>query len=265
MLNNRKSYAFDFDSNLVFTQDTIFLLKRNWKSWHQIEVSQQQFDQIQIDGKNWRRLNDNPADSLVNFKITGNYKKALLDALDNNKTWPSRKKFIEANISASPLAKITARGQAPQELKDSHRAVIYYILAIEERESLVENMKEKLKVKLDKNQAIELYLNNNLYLPVESKEFLEMSWMTTNVPTKIRKHFGLEMFVWHVQSLFEEYYWENFVNDPRYSVWFSDDNLQNVESMKNFIKSDLLSKYPNVKFVVYDTNDITNVKRFKIR
>ena len=265
MLNNRKSYAFDFDSNLVFTKDTIFLLKRNWKSWHQIELSQQQFDQIQIDGKNRKRLNDNRADSLVNFLKTGNYKNALLDALYNDQTWPARWGFLEANESASPTAIITARGQAPQELKDSHRAVIYDILTMKQRQNLVENMKKRLKVKLNNNQAIELYLNNNLYLPVESKEFLEMSWMTTNVPTKIRKHFGLEMFVWHVQSLFEKYYWKDFLNNLEFSVWFSDDNLQNVESMKNFIKSDFLSKYPNVKFVVYDTNDIKNVKRFKIR
>jgi hypothetical protein len=73
------------------------------------------------------------------------------------------------------------------------------------------------------------------------------------------------MFVWHVQTLFGKYYWEKFINNPIFSMWFSDDNLQNSQSMINFIKSDLLSKYPNVKFVVYDTNDITNVKKFKIK
>ena len=265
MLNNRKSYAFDFDSNLVFTQDTIFLLKRNWVSWHQTQVSQQEFDQISIDNKNWRRINDSPADSLINFLKPGNYKKALLDALDNDQTWPGRSSFLEANESAYPIAIITARWQSPQELKDTHEDVIYSIFNVRERERLVENIQNKLKLTLQKDKAIEMYLNNNLYLPVESQEFLQKFAINIDVPVKIRKNIAFDVFVWHVQSLFGQYYWSKFINNPIFSMWFSDDNLQNSQSMVNFIKSDLLSKYPHVKFVVYDTNDITNVKRFKIR
>jgi len=265
MINNRKSYAFDFDSNLVFTQDTIFLLKRNWKSWRRVEVSQKEFDQISVDKVNWRRINDNPEDSLINFLKPGNYKKALLDALDNDQTWPGRWSFVEANESASPIAMITARGQSPQELKEAHEEVIYNILNLRERERLIESMQKKFKIRLQKDSAIELYLNNNLYLPVESPEFLQKFDINTDIPVKKRKNIAFEMFVLHVQSLFEQYYWEKFINNPIFSMWFSDDNLQNSQSMINFIKSDLLSKYPHVKFVVYDTNDITNVKRFKIK
>ncbi|MFZ2150812.1 MAG: hypothetical protein WAZ12_00630 [Candidatus Absconditicoccaceae bacterium] len=265
MLNNRKSYGFDFDSNLVFTQDTIFLLKRNGKSWHQTEVSQQEFDQISVDNINWRRINDNPADSLINFLKPGNYKKALLYALDNNQTGPGRGSFLEANESASPITIITARGQSPKELKESHKDVIYSILNLCERERLVESMQNRLRVKLQKDSAIELYLNNNLYLPVESQEFLQKFNINTDVPVKIRKNIAFEAFVSHVHSLFGQYYGEKFINNPVFSMGFSDDNLQNSQAMVNFIKSDLLSKYPHVKFVVYDTNDVTNVKRFKIR
>ncbi len=265
MINNRKSYAFDFDSNLVFTQDAIFLLKRDWISWHQTEVSQKEFDQISIDNIHWRWLNDNPSDSLINFLKPGNYKKALLDALDNDQTWPGRWSFLEANESASPIAMITARGQSPQELKEAHEDVIYNILNLRERERLIESMQRKFKVKLQKDSAIELYLNNNLYLPVESPEFLNKFDISIDVPVKIRKNIAFDAFVSHVQSLFGQYYWEKFINNPIFSMWFSDDNLQNSQSMINFIKSYLLLKYPHVKFVVYDTNDVTNVKRFKIK
>lgn len=265
MINNRKSYAFDFDSNLVFTQDAIFLLKRNWISWHQTEISQKEFDQISVDNINWRWLNDNPIESLINFRKPGNYKKVFLNALDNNMKWPARLSFVEANENASPISIITARGQSPNELADTHKILIYKFFTAKERWNLVRNMQKNLKVRIDEKQAIELYLKNNLYLPVESKEFLNISWLNIEVPTKIKKHFGLKMFVGHVESLFLRYYWEKFLNNPQFSVWFSDDNLQNVQSMVDFIKYDLLSRYPYVDFVVYDTNDIANVKRFKIR
>lgn len=264
MLDNKKSYSFDFDSNLVFTQDTIFLLKWNWKSWYKIELSQQEFDSIHVDNIHWRWINDNPADSLINFLKSGNYKKALLQALISGKTWPGRWSFVDATINASPIAKITARWQEPDELKDSHRTVIYDFLSIDQRKDLIENMQKRLKVKLKNEQAIDLYLNNNLYLPVESQQFLDNFAISTDMPVKTRKNFAFEKFVWHVQALFWEYYWTSFINNPRFSVWFSDDNLQNVQSMTNFIQSVLLSKYPLVDFVIYDTNDFKNVKKFKI-
>jgi len=264
MFANKKSYAFDFDSNLVFTQDTIFLLKNSWWSWNKVEISQQEFDEIQIDNKNWRRLNDNPIDSLVNFRKPGNYKKALLDALDNNMKWPARWSFVEANESASPIAIITARGQSPNELEISHKLLIYKFFSTKERWSLVENMQKNLNVELDEKQAIELYLKNNLYLPVESQEFLDMSGTNLEMPTKIRKHVSLQIFVKHVQNLFSIYNWKEFIENPEFSMWFSDDNLQNSKSMVDFIKSNLSLKYPKVKFSVYDTNDFKNVKKIKI-
>lgn len=86
MPNTRKAYAFDFDSNLVFTQDTIFLSKRNGTSRQETQVSQQEFDQITVDGKTWKRLHDDYEASLKNFLTPGKYKQALTDAIAANKT-----------------------------------------------------------------------------------------------------------------------------------------------------------------------------------
>lgn len=255
MLNSRKAYAFDFDSNLVFTQDTIFLSKRNWTSWQETEVSQKEFDQLTVDGKTWKRLNDDYEASLKNFLKPGKYKKALVVAIADKKTWPSRLSFLEANETASPLAIITARGQSPQELKESHKYIIYHVLNQIQRNTLVESMQKKLGSALPEDKAIQLYLDNNLYLPVQSKEFLQWSNTTIDIAIRIRKHIGFEMFVAHVTSVF---------GTPEFSVWFSDDNIENVESMSDFIKSDLLPKYPQVKFLVYNTNDAENVKKIKM-
>jgi hypothetical protein len=51
-----------------------------------VEVSQKEFDQLTVDGKEWKRLNEGYEASLKNFLSPGNYKKALLDAIANKKT-----------------------------------------------------------------------------------------------------------------------------------------------------------------------------------
>ncbi len=265
MLDTRKAYAFDFDSNLVFTQDTIFLSKRDWTSWQETEVSQKEFDQLTVDGKTWKRLNDDYEASLKNFLSPGKYKKALTDAIADKKTWPSRLSFLEANETASPLAIITARGQSPQELKESHEYIIHHVFSQAQRDKLVKSIQKRLGGALPEDKAIQLYLDNNLYLPVQSKEFFKQSNTTIDIPVTIRKHIGLEMFVAHVASVFRRYYWEKFVNDPQFSVWFSDDNIENVESMADFIQSDLRLKYPHVKFLVYNTSDAKNVKKVRFK
>jgi hypothetical protein len=50
-------------------------------------------------------------------------------------------------------------------------------------------------LKLQKDEAIGLYLNNNLYLPVESQEFLQEFSINTDVPEKKKKNIAFEMFV----------------------------------------------------------------------
>jgi hypothetical protein len=201
---------------------------------------------------------------LKNFLSPGNYKKALLDAIANKKTWPSRSSFLEANETAAPLAIITARGQSPQELKESHEYLIYHVFSPTQRNNLVHSMQKTLGVEVSQDEAIHSYLNNNLYLPVQSKEFFQQSSTTIDMPTTIRKHIGFRMFVLHIESLLRKYYWEKFVNEPEYSVGFSDDNIKNIESMSEFIQSELVPKYPHVNFMVYNTNDSQNVKKINM-
>jgi len=119
-------------------------------------------------------------------------------------TWPSRLSFLEANETASPLAIITARGQSPQELKESHQDIISTVFTPTQKNNLVQNMQKRSGTTVSPDQAIQLYLDNNLYIPVQSKEFFEQSGTTIDTPTSVRKHIGLELFVAHVASLFKD-------------------------------------------------------------
>ena len=57
---------------------------------------------------------------------------------------------------------------------------------------------------------------------------------------------------------------ERVVNNAKYlvskkykrlSIGFSDDDKKNVDAIKSFIENELLDRYPQVNFVVYDTSD----------
>jgi hypothetical protein len=63
-------------------------------------------------------------------------------------------------------------------------------------------MQSRSGTALSEDKAIQLYLDNNLYLPVQSKEFFQLTGTTIDTPTNIRKHIGFGMFVAHVVSVF---------------------------------------------------------------
>jgi len=86
------------------------------------------------------------------------------------------------------LAIITARGQSPQELKESHEYVINHVFTSAQRDTLVQNMQKRLGREVSPEEAIQRYIENNLYLPVQSKEFFQESGTSIDVPTTIRKH-----------------------------------------------------------------------------
>ena len=76
-----KSYSFDIDSNLFFTDTTIYLDK--WwpnNSRSRIEVSQKEYEELIKDREHYRHVNGDIEESMVNFKCPGMYEKAIFDA-----------------------------------------------------------------------------------------------------------------------------------------------------------------------------------------
>jgi hypothetical protein len=51
------------------------------------------------------------------------------------------------------------------------------------------------------------------------------------------------------------------MNKRHISVWFSDDSKSNINWMEIFIKKELIKKYPNITYFLYDTWDPHKVKK----
>jgi hypothetical protein len=172
-----------------------------------------------VDGKEYRYVNDSFDDSVFRFREHGDFMKQLLDALQNERFGPSWEPFLDATKNAYPTSIITARGQPMNELREGHRHIIYEILEPSDREMLIENMRKNLSLKT-KNQdlLIKRYLENNLYLPVSSDEFLKEFSTSYLVPMNIRKNMGFQKFVGHVNDLFTSYYSDEFRDYKKFSV-----------------------------------------------
>ncbi len=259
----RRSYWFDFDSNLLFTNSLIYLLKKENHERKEVTVTQEDYDNLTIDAHNYRYIQDNVDLSMREFRQAWMYKKALLDALASKHLGPSREKFEEATSYANPLSIITARGQSPDELKEWHKIVIMDYLLQEHRGMLLENMMHKMPdlKRKSPDAIIDYYLQKNLYLPVSSKSFLaQFPWMSAQTIAQ-RKNIGFAAFVRHAQQTFLHYDPNLSPTDMQFSIWFSDDSIRNISSLEHYIEHHLLYDFPKTKFVLYNTANPACIKK----
>ena len=82
-----KAYGYDIDSNLVFTDNTIWLDKWQDGTWVPTEVSQTQHDDMSAEGilkekKIYRYLNDDVEASMINFRGADRFEKDIFDAIN---------------------------------------------------------------------------------------------------------------------------------------------------------------------------------------
>jgi len=259
-----KWYAFDVDSNLLFTDTKILLEKFDWKWRCLVEVSQSEYPEL-IKLPEYRFWGWNREKSMQNFLSIGTFKNEIIDALDNNKFWPSRPKLLQATVTARPISIITARGHPIDEIRDAHQFIIFEILNESEIEQLVNWMKINKNIgSNNKNKIIKMYLDNNLYLPIRSKDFEKISGINLSLSTRERKLVWFEMFIEHLYKVFESYMSKSYLKDKKISVGFSDDYEENIVWMRDFMENVLLKKYPKLKFSVYDTANPNFVKKISL-
>ena len=260
-----KSYAFDVDGNLVFTDDTIWI--EIWEDGKRTpkEISQKQYAELTPEIHIWEKMryvNGDKEQSMINFQSAWGFEKSIFDALKLDKKWPSWEKFVEANIQASPISIITARGHPVEDLKTTHKRIIHEILTDGQREDLVYNMKEHLwRYYLFEDKVINIYLDNNYYAPCTNEIFLESINKDLSCSMPDTKNAAFEAFVLHVKKIFTRYYGANFLADRKIRVGFSDDTNSNIEWLNDFVNKEyiwLMWKYPEIKFNLYDTNNPEN-------
>lgn len=257
-----KAYAFDVDSNLVFTDSTIWIdVLENGKRIPK-EISQLQYEEFWPKLKKWdtvRYANNNAEQSMRNFRGPGKFERDIFSAISQWKFWPSRDKFIEANRYASPLAIITARGHPVHECKETHKKIIYDVFTSHQRDDLISSMKERLgNYKTSEAELIDIYLDNNFYAPCSEEMFLASIDKDLSYSMSDRKNAAFEQFVLHTKEVFKKYYGANFLAKRKIRIGFSDDTHSNITWLHNFIHTPdiwLMRKYPEIKFRLYDTTE----------
>lgn len=263
-----KAYAFDIDSNILFT-DTKIILEKKWENGIRtpIEVSQDDYGKLMQDREHYRFINNKMEDSMRAFRAPGKLKQTFFDAIENKRLWPSYPKYKQAHREANPICENTARGHPVKEFRDTNRAFIYEVLEDDERDELIYNMRQHLwsSAPKRKDSLINIFLDNNFYWPCANKEFLKSIDMSFANPTPERKKAAFEKFLHHINRVFVSYYWKEFVDQRKISVGFSDDLKVNILGMQNHIINDLMNKFPEIKFCLYDTSDPDNIDKQIVR
>ena len=251
----KRAYSFDWDDNILFMPTKVYLDKRAGKGWVPVSVSTEEFAQIRGDiGKNIRYRGNSIAETFKDFRSYESFIADTKEALSKNAFGPSFNKFKEALINTYDFSIITARGNPPASIKDSIKLIISTSLSDEEKETMENNLG---------NTTVEQYLSLQDYYPVTSDDFMkEFGIESSATEPEMAKTVALRSFVDRVIGVVGK-----IKDDPEFtgvSIGYSDDDIDNVEYVEEFIESTLKKLYPDITFLVYDTSDPNKTKKKRI-
>ena len=250
-----KGYSFDWDDNVLNMPTKIHLEKKSNGGWKDYDVSTEKFREIRhkLDGEKLRLKNNNPNDAFKDFK-TEIFIQHTKEAINANEFGPSFKKFKKALINGYDFSIITARGTSKDSLRKGIKVLIDMTFSDEEKETMNKNLKEK------KYKSIDDYISDQQLSAVSSEEFkTEYQSKGGAENPEVAKTMAFEKYVESVVKKVED-----LVDHPDregVKIGFSDDDLGNIKKMEEFIRKELLKKYPKVKFVIYDTSNPKDVKK----
>lgn len=254
-----KGYAFDIDDNLLHTDLRVYVEKRRVirtangieQVWDEIEISDKELKGCLADSENYRYPQNSPERCYRGLRKVGQMKKDLLDAFEAGRLGPSWESFKQANLSAAPIAWITARGNAVEDLIDSYKGLIYEAFTEEEREQLYENVYQQLQYRVGyvKQQLIDQFIAHNYYAPCSNVAYANMLKFPHEMGVPERKVLAFEQFIHHMKK--HPAYRKNLAT----KLGFSDDMVENVLEMQKAIGHRLINKYPSIQFTIFNTSN----------
>ena len=267
---NLRLYALDWDDNILGMPTKIYLKDEDGNS---IGMPTDHFAEYRhLIGKEPFEYEDSTIvgfdeDPFRDFTHPETFLSDTLKAVKKNKFSPSFEKFKETLIYANPFSIITARGHSPKVIKKGVRLFINIALTPEEKQEMVNNIKDVLDFEeiggyyksgdLDNNQLLDVYLDEKgEYYPVSSKEFGQRFKLDSSKGASSPEHnkkLALSDFLDQVYSKVGR-----LIDSGKYgsvSLGFSDDDISNVRSMVQHIEDELSRVYPEIHFVVKDTSE----------
>ena len=247
-----RAYSFDWDDNIINMPTSIKMLKKTESGWEKVNVTTKEFALLR-NNENYK-LDEGAFD---NFISEESFLTDLEEALKNNYFAPSFNKFKEALIYANPISIITARGHEPEVLRKGMDLVISYTFTEEELAKMIDNIQQNFQELdgEDVDTTLKTYLDGHEYHPVTSEFFTEKFGLSNEAGAlnpEENKKVALRDYVTKIVTGAKQ-----MVNSDlnKLSIGFSDDDLGNVNAIKDFIQHVLQQEFPNVNFVIYDTSE----------
>lgn len=247
-LPDNKYYAFDWDDNVMNMPTKILVLD---EKGNEVGMSTDDFAEFRTkigvepfiyDGKNIVSFADNP---FRNFRSEGE-NQFLIDIMSAG-FGPSWSDFVECINGGSIFAIITARGHNPEILKKGVKKLIMNDVGGLDQEKLINSLKTYRNITGEKykkdSDIISEYLDMCKFHPVSFGEGSAQN-------PEEGKINALREFISYVQNLVREIGGKVlFKNDIKNnfiipSIGFSDDDVRNVEKVKEFLSKEFGKESP---------------------
>lgn len=274
-----KYYIFDWDDNILHMPTKIHLEERGDDGiWRPVEVSTSVFAIVRTDSRYrlppggreeaFKEFSDVVDAESGDVSFIRDTKAALRRIRDGEKPGPSfetlRKTLREGRI----FAIVTARGHAPETLREAVRIFIDEVLTDDERVSMMRSLRGYrwwLDKKIDfgsDEEELDYYLSMCRYHAVTNPCFSKQlasdcdfggryAEASSAERPELAKEFAIRDFVEHVFHVLKR---TGGLGRP-VSVGFSDDDARNVRAVSDYIREELVKRFQGFKFVVYDTSD----------
>ena len=277
-----KYYVFDWDDNILHMPTRIYLEKLGRDGvWRPVSVSTSTYALVRTDEKRYRfprnggreaafrDFQDMPGE-VANQAFIRDTQAALRRIAAGETPGPSfetlRKTLREGRI----FAIVTARGHAPDTIREAVKLFIDSVLTPDERDEMMCSLRG-YRWWLDKRttfgtdaEELDYYLSMCRYHAVTSPDFKEkladdadfgarVAAATSAQAPELAKEFAIRDFVEHLIHTLERT--GGLELRRPMSVGFSDDDPGNVQAVSDYIRDELARRFGSVKFVVYDTSD----------
>ncbi len=254
-----KAYAFDIDENLLHTNCTVFVERWNGSKLETCEIPETELKAKLEEGRIYP--DNDPEECFRNMRL-GNEKltQDLFDALAAGAYGPAWERFKLANLQASPIGIITARGHPIEDLKAAHRAILHEVFTTEEKEQFLEQMKLRLgDYRASEDHLIHDFFDMNYYAACANRTYSDSLNLPFDTPSPKKKVFAFNKFIEHIVKLNQEKLMNPY--HKALKIWFSDDSLENLSAIEEAVQNRFVLSYPEITFALYNTNNPDFVKK----
>lgn len=286
-----KYYIFDWDDNILHMPTKIALEHLDDDGvWRPVEVSTSTFALVRSDTAHYRppsvggwaaafrNFEDAPAADAPNRFIEDTI--AALEKVEHGeKPGPSYNALKKTLREGRLFAIVTARGHSPATIEKAVRVFIRYALTEDERAEMMSNLRGYRRT-IDgvgdgefgtDAEELDYYLGMCRYSAVTYDGFKKrmrndpiykekLAVASTAARPELAKEFAIRDFVEHIFHMLRR----SGQLNRSVAIGFSDDDVGNVKTVSNYIKSELSKRFEGIKFVVYDTSDRTLSKGRKV-